>query len=139
MDSKKVIIAILALVLLAILIWPRGQYKISRVENGNTVILNNGTTVQLIGIYDTPEAREFLDDNFVNVKVALLSDSSAPFNPNHLDGSETIHAYVVQESDAQCINTTIIRAGLSALNEESYLTDSLKSYRKYYEIVKQRP
>ena len=137
MNSRKVILIIVALVLLAILLWPRGQFKISRVEDGNTVILDNGTTVELIGVYDTEESKEYLDDNFLNVKVELLNDSSAPFNPNHLSGNETVHAYVIQKSDNQCINSTIIRAGLSALNED-YLTDSLKSFRKLYELVKER-
>lgn len=137
MNSKKVIIIVVILVLLAILCWPRGQYRIASVENGNTVVLDNGTTVRLIGVYNTAESKEFLDDNFIGVKVALLSDSSAPFNPNHLDGTETVYAYVIQKNDVQCINSSIIRSGLSALNEESYLTDSLKSYRKYYERVKQ--
>ena len=137
MNSRKTILIIVALILLAILLWPRGRYRIVGVENGNTVLLDNGSMVQLIGVYDTPEAKEFLDDNFLNVKVALLSDSSAPFNPNSLSGNETIHAYVIQRGDNQCINSTIIKSGLSALNE-AYLTDSLKSFRKYYEIVKQR-
>ena len=137
MNSKKVILIIVALVLLAIICWPRGKYRIASVENGNTVVLDNGTTVKLIGVYDTAESKEYLENNCVGVKVALLSDTSAPFNPNHLNGTETVYAYVVQNNDVQCINSSIIRSGLSALNEGSYLTDSLKSYRKYYERVKQ--
>lgn len=135
MTNKKIIIIVVAILLIALLLWPRGQFKIHSVESGNSVVLDNGTTVMLIGVYDTEDAREFLDNNYTGVEVALLSDSSAPFNPNHLDGGETIYAYVIQKSDVQCINSTIIRHGLSDLNETN-LTDSLKVYRKYYEMSK---
>ena len=135
MSSKKIILFILAVVLLAILLWPRGKFKISYIENGNTVILDNGTTVKLIGVYDTPEAKEYLYENYEKVDVALISDSSEPFNPNHLVGTETVWAYVLQRSDNQCLNSTLIRLGLTDLNENSYLSDSLKPYRRYHEVA----
>ena len=135
MNSKKTILIVVALILLAIILWPRGRYRIIGVENGNTVVLDNGSMVELIGVYDTPESKEFLEDNCLNVKVVLLSDSSSPFNPNSLGGNETVHAYVIQKSDNQCINSTILRLGLSSLNE-SYLTDSLKPFRKIIELAK---
>ena len=137
MKRSTVFLAILALILFALLIWPRGQFRIHSVENGNTILLDNGTMVQLIGVNDTPASKEFLNDNYLGAEVALLSDSSSPFNPNSLSGNETIHAYVIQKSDNQCINSTLLRSGLSTLNE-AYLSDSLKSFRKIYELAKQR-
>ena len=135
MSSKKIILFILAVVLLAILLWPRGKFKISYIENGNTVVLDNGATVKLIGVYDTPEAKEYLYENYEGIDVALISDSSEPFNPNHLRGTETVWAYVLQRSDNQCLNSTLIRLGLTDLNENSYLSDSLKPYRRYHEVA----
>lgn len=136
MNKKYVILFVLAIVLIAILVWPRGTFKIASVENGNTVVLDNGTTVHLIGVYDTDQAKEYLYDNFLKTSVVLFSDASAPFDPNHLSSTDVVYAYVVQKSDSQCINGTLIRIGLTGLNENNYLTDSLKSFRKYYEKVR---
>jgi len=136
MNKKKVILFVIGIVLLAILLWPRGDYRISSIENGNTIFLDNGTTVKLIGVYDTEESREYLENNYINVKVALISDASAPFNPNRLGSNETVYAYVAQKNDGQCINSVLISTGASALNETDYLTDSLKSYKKLYEIAR---
>lgn len=136
MSKKSIIVFVLAVVLLAILVWPRGRYRIASIENGNTVVLDNGTVVKLIGVYNTDDAKEFLEDNYLKTKVVLFSDASNAFNPNHLKGNEVVYAYVVQRTDAQCINSTLIRCGKTALNENSYLTDSLKSYRKLYEYAK---
>lgn len=132
MSSKKIILFLLAVVLLAILLWPRGKFKISYIENGNTVVLDNGTIVKLIGVCDTPEAKEYLYENYEGIDVALICDLSEPFNPNHLGGNETVWAYVLQRSDNQCLNSTLIRLGLTDLNENPYLSDSLKPYRRYY-------
>ena len=147
MKRKYVIITILVIVFIDIILvgpvsmilsrilWPRGEFKISYIENGNTVVLDNGTKVKLIGVYDTPEAKEYLYENYEKVDVALISDSSEPFNPNHLDGSETVWAYVLQRNDNQCLNSTLIRLGLTDLNERSYLSDSLRPYRRYHEVA----
>lgn len=131
MNSKKIVLFLVGIVLLAILVWPRGQYKIHEIESGNVVILDNGTYVHLIGIDDTAESFEYLQDHCEGVSITLLPDSSSPFNPNHLTGTETVYAYVIQNDDVQCINSTIIRLKLSPLVESSYLKDSLRDYRKY--------
>ena len=135
MNAKKIILFVVGIVLLAILLWPRGNYKISKIESGNTVILDNGTTVKLIGVTNTEDAKTFLEDNYVGVKVVLIPDSSRPFNPNSLSSTETVYAYVVQKVDAQCINSTLLRSGKTIL-DPSYLTDSLKPYTKYAELAR---
>ena len=125
----------MAIVLLAILLWPRGNYKIAEVESGNTIVLDNGTRVVLIGVSDTDKAKDFLEDNYLMVKVKLQSDSCNPFDPNHLSGKETVYAYVLQKVDGQCVNATIISLGISPLNER-YLTDRLKEFRKLAELAR---
>lgn len=140
MDTKKIVLFVVVLVLLAVFLWPRGDYKIVDVESGNVVVLDNGTTVRLIGITDTNEAKEYLIDHYKyeSVEVVLIPDNSNAYNPNDLNGDETIYAYVVQKNDAQCINSTLLRTGLAGIDEHTYLNDSLKAYRKYAEMAKSR-
>lgn len=135
--NKYVILFLVALVIIAISIWPRADYKIVDVESGNIVVLNNGSKVRLIGISDTPEGKEYLEDHYkyAGVDVTLISDSQRAFDPNDLQGNETVYAYVVQNSDAQCINSTMIRLGIVDLEESVYLNDSLTSYRKYQSLT----
>lgn len=135
MNTKKVILFVVAIILLAIILWPRGTYKIARVEDGDTIVLDNGTTVHLIGVTDTKESKEFIEDNYVKVKVVLIPDSSSPFDPKGLKGTETVYAYVVQKVDAQCINSTLLRSGKTLL-DPSYLSDSLKAYTRYAEMAR---
>lgn len=104
MKKQHVILAILALVILGILFWPTDDYKIVAIDDGNMVTLNNGTRVKLIGVSATQEGKEYLEDNYFKVPVALISDLSAPFNPNYLDGKETIYAYVLTKH-GHCINS----------------------------------
>lgn len=130
MKKQHVILAILALVILGIIFWPTDDYKIVAIEDGNMVTLNNGTRVKLIGVSATQEGKEYLQDNYFKVPVALISDLSAPFNPNYLDGKETIYAYVLNKH-GHCINSELLRLGLADLQEGTYLTDSLKRFRRY--------
>lgn len=130
MKSRKIIFIVIAIILLAIIIWPRGNYKIARVVNGNTIVLDNGTKVVLIGVSDTERAKDFIEDNYKGVKVNLRCDSSRPFDPKHLGEKETVYAYVWQNVDGQCINSSLIRSGIAPL-DEAYLNDSLKAYREY--------
>ena len=135
--NNKAIIFIVAVVIIAIWIWPRGDYKINDVETGNIVVLNNGSRVRLIGVSDTPEGKAYLDDHYKyqSIEVTLISDSQQAFNPNDLQGNETVYAYVVQNSDAQCINSTMLRLGIVDLEESVYLNDSLQSYRNYQSLA----
>lgn len=130
MTKKHIIITVLVLLLLAIFFWPTGDFKIAGIEDGNIVRLNNGTQVKLIGISATVEGKEYLEDQFLERPVFLLSDSSAPFNPNNLDGHETIYAYVL-DKHRRCINSELLRLGLVELQEGTYLKDSLRKFRSY--------
>lgn len=114
------------------------DYKIVDVETGNVLVLNNGSKVRLIGVSDTQEGKAYLEDHYkyAGVEVTLISDSQHAFDPNDLTGSETVFAYVVQNSDAQCINSTMIRLGIVELEINAYLNDSLKSYYHYAATAK---
>lgn len=130
MKKKHIIVTILVLVLVAILVWPTSDYKIATIEDGNMVILNNGSRVKLIGISATQEGKDYLGDNYVGQPIVLLSDASAPFNPANLDGDETVYAYVLNKH-GHCINSELLRLGLVDIQEGAYLNDSLKNFRRY--------
>lgn len=130
MKRKYVIITILVIVFVAILIWPTDDFKISSVEDSNLVVLNNGTRVRLIGLTSTLEGKQYIYDNYVGNPVSIISDRSAPFNPKHLQGKETVYAYLVNKHGV-CINSDLLRIGVVGLQEGVYLTDSLRKYRQY--------
>lgn len=130
MKKQYVILFVLALVLIAILVWPRFDYKISTIEDGNILALNNGTRVRLIGITATKEGMEYLDENYKGKPVVLFSDHSAPFNPGNLDGKETVYAYVT-DKHGKCLNSEMLRLGIVEIQEGAYLSDSLKKFRRY--------
>lgn len=130
MKRKHIILFILVVILIAIFVWPSGNYKIKSVEDGNLVKLDNGTRVKLIGISPTQQGKAYLEDNYIGASIKLKGDHLAPFREKGLSGKETIYAYVC-DKNGHCINAELLRLGKAELLEGAYLSDSLKSFRKY--------
>jgi len=130
MKKQYIIIFVLALVFVAILLWPSGDFIIRSVEDGNIVLLNNGTRVRLIGVSATEEGKQYLVDNYQSKSVILIPDHSVPFNPANLDGNEMVYAYVT-DKHGKCINSELLCLGISEIQEGAFLSDSLKKYRSY--------
>ncbi|MBE6267409.1 MAG: transglutaminase domain-containing protein [Bacteroidales bacterium] len=129
---KKILIYICVLILVVVMIWPEQNLKIASVVDGNTVELNNGTTVHLIGVNSTNEGKIELE-GLMGKSLLLVPDKTAFFNPDLIDKTSTVYAYAVVEDDNVCINASLLKNRYSNLEENSYLNDSLNSFRKYAE------
>ena len=128
--KRNVIIFAICLILLALWLWPSGDYKIDAVLDGNIVQLNNGTKVRLIGVSSTEEGKQYLFENYQTHKVTLIPDRSAAFNPNNLKGNEVVYSYLYNKDGDLCINEAMLKEGVADLEESVYLIDKLKAFKK---------
>ena len=57
LNFKTILIFAAIIIVVAIIIWPSG-HTITNVKDGNTIILDNGVEVHLIGITSTEEGKK---------------------------------------------------------------------------------
>lgn len=142
---KKFLISLLVITLLLITFWPSNSddscnklYSINSVIDGNTVRLDNGTTVHLIGVSNTNEGKDELD-RLVGEQVRLVADSSNPFNHTRIGKRSTVYAYIILDGSEQgCINANLIKERCAEIQEETFLVDSLDAFRKYTRLAKKK-
>jgi hypothetical protein len=134
--KSNLIILVCALVLIVVLFkgCPKSldedPFTVAKVINGNTLQLENGYEVVLLGVYPTKNTADFLN-KYVNTDVYFIFDSSSPV-PLTDDSNQKFYAYVaLSKYDGPCINSLILKNGLAPLNESPNLTDSLDVYREY--------
>ncbi len=109
-------------------------HYVVKVEDGNTIVLKNGMQVNLIGVEPTEASQEFLEDKALHRKVRVVFDRS-----NYPDTEEVneVWGYAMVEG-GQHLNAQILQEGLSALND-TWLTDSLKSFSSYTTLTTHKP
>lgn len=111
---------------------PRSFYKdeftVREARNGNTLCLNNGYEVILLGIEGGSDAQSYLKQ-FEGSNVRFKFDSSMPRLNKPKRGERRIYAYV--KSRKECLNTTILVQKLSNVLVTPNLTDSLDRYLAY--------
>lgn len=128
---KKLLLGISVIVLICIILWPENVIKISEIESGNTVVLSNGTTVRLLGLSPTEEAKAELT-RYRNEEVKLVADKGFYFDVERIDKGDIVDAYVVcVSSERRCLNSEILKSGLAPFVEN--VRDSLYEYRRYAE------
>lgn len=139
MNIKKFIGAIFLIVIVAIVIndlFGKG-YTIENVVDGNTIVLNTGATVKLIGVSNTEQARDALQElKDESWRFDLLADSHAQFNEELVTENMTVYAYVLlrDKSKYECINATLLKEGLTDFLEIENLSDSTKKFKEYARI-----
>ena len=122
----------MGLILVLILVKQTSDYTIIEVKDGNTLLLESGTTVKLIGITSTIEGQEYLKQHFLNKQVNLLCDKSAPFDPTMIGSGDVVYAYVLGGDYANLhLNAILLREGCADVQEGTYLNDSLLAFRQY--------
>lgn len=142
-NSKNVIfiaIGVIAVAVVAVfLLMPGKKHRIDdeigvvqEVVNGNTIRLQNGLTVEMLGIKNDNNAKGFLNGNLVGKRVHLKADShnSRPYYENA--ARETVQAYVNIEDLAtfKNVNGYMLKNNQADLNS-SYCNDSLDTFQKY--------
>ncbi|MBK7572687.1 MAG: hypothetical protein IPI10_14075 [Bacteroidetes bacterium] len=82
-------------------------FPVDEVLNGSQVKLRNGYIVNLLGVSDGPEAKDYLDKNVLNKKIRFAFDSHSPFYKLFKNAkSKSIYAYAIME-DGVCINSVL--------------------------------
>jgi aspartyl protease family protein len=107
---------------------PRGKYlSVTAILNGNTIQLRNGSTIILLGIYDSPTAYKFLSSRLLGHKVAVFFDKRGKSPSSVKNG--IYYAYVLTENKS-CINSEMLKSGVAQYCAD-YLGDSLIIFNKY--------
>lgn len=115
--------------------------QVEEVVNGNTLKLENGIHVVLLGLDDTKNSKQRLERLLCpkdgdKKDVWFIKDSSFP-DVYYLDeDNNTFYAYVQTSTEAGeeiCLNSMILKEGLSDLYITPYLQDSLNKYRQLAE------
>lgn len=109
-------------------------HYVVKVEDGNTVVLKNGSKLHLIGVEPTKASQEFLEDKALHRKVNIVFDRSNYPNTEQVD---EVWGYAVTDG-GQHLNAQILQQGLAALND-TWLTDSLKSFSSYTTLTAYHP
>lgn len=132
MKKRTIILFLLALVVLAIGVWPSKTkgFVVKEVMDGNSLIMKNGVEVRMIGVTSTVEGKEFLS-KVKGRKVHLKADRSARFDPELLEKGDVVYAYVLVESTHLHLNASLLKEGYANILEGAYLLDSLDVFRKY--------
>jgi serine protease Do len=103
------------------------SHTVVDIVNGNTIVLKNGLTVQLIGVEDTPEAKEYLKENILDKKIRFATDRSNTYTIK--SSNQEVFAYI-KTIKGVSVNAELLKRRLSPLNRE-YLTDSLRAFQAY--------
>lgn len=108
-----------------------GPYRVTRVVDGDTLVLEGGTRVRLIGV-DTPETKH------PNKPVERLGPEASAFTRRHVEGREVtlrfdrdrrdkyrrVLAYVYRGE--WCLNEELIRAGYSRAETRYHYSARMK-------------
>lgn len=142
---KKFLIFLIVLILLLICFWPEESFNVEpritltvrTVVDGNSVELNNGATVHLIGVTSTNEGKAKLE-KLCGTPISLVADCEYPFNPQKINGKSVVYAYLINDDLNECMNSMLLKNGLADVHETPYLNDSLDLYRQYCNVAKKR-
>lgn len=135
-SAKKILIFISIAIIITICVWPHHTLKIKEVTDGNTIVLQNGATVRLLGVASTEQAKEELVA-LVGNEIDLQADQSSFFDKERLSATSVVYAYVLlPEYNYECINSTLLKKGYSTLVENC--TDSIMAFKRYASIGKNK-
>lgn len=143
-NKQKLLIGAIVIAALALIIYlfipstPKHYYKdvyerVASVEQGNIVVLGNGLRVQLLGVDNSDQARDFLQREVVGKMVRLVPDSkdATPYYQNIVPDM-VARAYV--SVDANCtyraLNGYLLHNHLAGFNM-NFCQDSAAVYQSY--------
>lgn len=137
MTKKNIFLIVVVLLLFAIWLISLRGLKIKNVIDGQTVELNNGAMVTLLGVDPTVESQNYLE-SLKGEKVKIISDNSQYFNVKRMSRGQKYPVYMLLRKGGS-VNRQILINGLSRLNEAEPLKDSLNAFRTYASKAQQSP
>lgn len=110
---------------------------VKEVKNGNTLVLNNGLSVRLIGINESSSFNEqYLKGNVLNKKIELKPDSRRKQDHVIKSYKGEVWAYAKMKNNKEPLNRKLLTMGGEASFSKKFLKDSLASFT---DIVKKGP
>lgn len=104
------------------------QSKVQGVINGNTVELQNGLKVELLGIKPTALTKTYLESEVKGKTVIVISDSKQPqFINTYLT---KVRAYLRVKGDRGSISGKMLQSHIAELNQ-TFVHDSIEKYKRY--------
>ena len=137
MTNKKIFLIVLTIVLIGFFVVSSRSLKIKSIVDGQTIMLNNGAYVTLLGIDPTVESEQYLRE-LKGEKVKVIPDESQFFNVKRMKKGSRYPAYVLLKRGGN-ISSLILLSGRSHLNEAPPLRDSLDNFRKWAALSKTLP
>lgn len=132
MRKYLLIAAAIFIVLLIVLSAPRtmgkSKFTINSVVDGNTVQLDNGYQIVLLGVAGSEASQTYLQD-YKGKNVRIVMDGSSPRLSGAKCKDKRIYAYVKMGST--CLNSVILKEQKSDFCMMPNLVDSLDSYLAY--------
>ncbi len=103
---------------------------VSSIENGNTIRLQNGLTVTLIGVSPSEIGKKYMEANLKGKSVRLVADSRDP-KQTYRSTATTVRAYAKVPGTLRSINGALLEGSLSnGLNSQG-LYDSAAVFKRY--------
>lgn len=102
------------------------------VIDGNTVRLDNGLTVHLLGI--SPQnafTKEYLQNNVLNHGITLTADPE--WGETFQTYDDEVYAYATTTDDYQALNRKLLTLAGEKAFVTAYVSDSLDTYKKIFE------
>lgn len=113
---------------------------VKEVKSGNTVVLNNGLTVHLIGLNESSAFNEqYLKGNMLNKKIELKTDSRRKKDHKIKSYKSEVWAYAKMKSNKEPVNRKLLAMGGEASFSKKFLKDSLDSYMNILKTDIRRP
>lgn len=137
MTKKNIFLFVAGALLVSIWLISLRGLKIRKVIDGQTVELNNGALVTLLGVDPTVESQNYLE-SLKGEKVKIIADNSQYFNVKHMSKGQRYPIYMLLKKGG-CVNRQILINGLSRLNDANPLRDSLEAFKAYADEAKQSP
>lgn len=104
------------------------QSKAQKVLSGNTVELQNGLKVEILGIKPSVLTKEYLEREVLGKMVIVVSDSK---QPQYISTYMTkVRAYLKVKGESLCISGKMLSFRTAELNQ-TFVHDSINSFKMY--------
>ena len=104
---------------------------VKEVKDGNTVVLNNGLTVHLLGLNESSSFNEqYLQNNVLNKKIELKPDSRRKKDHYIKNYKTEVWAYAKLKNNKAPVNRNLLTLGGEASFSKKFLKDSLSAYTR---------
>lgn len=103
--------------------------KVIKVKNGNTIELDNGLTVHLLGVKNNAQTENYLKTVALHKTITLKADQKSAKAKSYKKSNDQVWAYAMLKDDGKVIplNGTMIRQGISEVDRQ-FVGDSLKAF-----------